>query len=123
VLQKDTNARAQIKEKKGTNMNHKFNVEVCEKLVRIVPVDATSTHEAYDKVLNMYEKAELILTKKDYVETSIIPHPLDDLIECSWCGEDYTEAPEELVSTDLGMLCDKCIRAIRSRGETVTIKE
>jgi hypothetical protein len=37
---------------------------------------------------------------------------------CSWCGEifDKTDLQEEL---NLGLLCDGCIRAIESRGETL----
>lgn len=38
---------------------------------------------------------------------------------CAWCGEDYEES--ELKNTDLGKLCDDCIEAIRSRGESITI--
>lgn len=42
-------------------------------------------------------------------------------IECSCCGEDYEES--ELKETNLGFLCDKCIRAIVSRGEEVWVKQ
>ena len=35
--------------------------------------------------------------------------------ECEWCGEEQ----ENLIFTNLGMLCYTCIAAIRSRGETV----
>lgn len=36
---------------------------------------------------------------------------------CSWCEEEYDEL--DLHMTDLGLLCDTCITAIRSRGEEV----
>lgn len=42
----------------------------------------------------------------------------EDMIKCEWCEEDYEEF--DLVETNLGMLCEHCIRAIRSRGEEVT---
>lgn len=43
-----------------------------------------------------------------------------EMVTCAWCGEDYEES--ELKNTDLGKLCDDCIEAIRSRGESITIK-
>lgn len=42
-------------------------------------------------------------------------------VECSWCGNDYEE--EELKETNLGFLCDDCIRAIASRGEDIWVKQ
>lgn len=39
---------------------------------------------------------------------------------CDWCGEEYEEG--YLKNTDCGKLCDTCIAAIRSRGESITIK-
>lgn len=39
---------------------------------------------------------------------------------CDWCGEEYEEG--YLKNTDCGKLCDRCIAAIRSRGESITIK-
>ena len=40
---------------------------------------------------------------------------------CQWCNELYpmSELHEE---TDLGLLCDNCIMAIESRGETLNLK-
>lgn len=38
---------------------------------------------------------------------------------CAWCGEDFDQSL--LTRTDLGYLCEHCIEAIRSRGESVTI--
>lgn len=43
----------------------------------------------------------------------------EDVCECGWCGEEFEMS--ELRPTDLGMLCDHCIGAIRSRGEQVTV--
>lgn len=44
----------------------------------------------------------------------------DEPHTCAWCGLDDFE-PDQLHGTDLGMLCDRCIAAIRSRGEEVTV--
>lgn len=41
----------------------------------------------------------------------------DDIVVCDWCGDEMDES--EVRRTDLGMLCDHCIAAIRSRGEEV----
>ena len=41
----------------------------------------------------------------------------EDVHKCDWCGEDFDRS--EVRQTDLGMLCDGCILAIRSRGEEV----
>ena len=38
---------------------------------------------------------------------------------CEWCNGTF--GVSELVKTDLGMLCEGCIMAIRSRGEDVAI--
>ena len=39
--------------------------------------------------------------------------------KCQWCGGEYDES--DLIQTDLGMLCETCITAIRSRGEDVFV--
>lgn len=44
----------------------------------------------------------------------------DEQCTCDWCGIDDFE-PDQLRSTDLGMLCDRCIAAIRSRGDIVCV--
>jgi len=41
----------------------------------------------------------------------------DDSIRCDWCEEEYELS--ELHRTSIGMLCDTCIRAIKSRGESI----
>ena len=38
-------------------------------------------------------------------------------VKCDWCGEAFEGS--ELQQTSIGMLCDTCIRAIRSRGENI----
>lgn len=44
----------------------------------------------------------------------------EELIECSWCHELFTE--DELVHEhDLGYICHSCVQAILSRGEHLTI--
>ena len=43
----------------------------------------------------------------------------EDVRSCDWCGGDYDKS--DLRSTDLGMLCDTCIDAIRSRGEDIAV--
>ncbi len=44
---------------------------------------------------------------------------IDKVVVCDWCGLDFDDG--QLTKTDLGMLCDRCIAAIRSRGEEVII--
>lgn len=44
----------------------------------------------------------------------------DTQTTCDWCNCDDFE-PSDLHSTDMGMLCDRCIEAIRSRGEDVFV--
>lgn len=39
--------------------------------------------------------------------------------ECSWCGEEFDTS--ELYKTDIGVMCDHCIAAIRSRGEKIVV--
>lgn len=43
----------------------------------------------------------------------------DDIRNCEWCNLEF-EA-DQLIPTDLGMLCSRCIDAIRSRGDIVCI--
>ena len=44
---------------------------------------------------------------------------MDEYRKCDWCSEEFDDS--ELTKTDLGMICDNCIAAIRSRGEEVTV--
>lgn len=54
-------------------------------------------------------------------ELKRIDNKTDDEAICSWCGETFDKADlhEEL---DLGLLCDSCVRAIKSRGEDLDLK-
>ena len=40
---------------------------------------------------------------------------------CTWCNDLFPES-ELREEVDLGHLCDQCIMAIHSRGETLTLK-
>ena len=40
---------------------------------------------------------------------------------CKWCKEEYDMS--DLKQTTYGLLCDKCIRAIKSRGEEILVSE
>lgn len=43
----------------------------------------------------------------------------DDVCKCDWCNGEFDST--DLVPTDLGMLCETCIIAIRSRGDDVAV--
>ena len=45
---------------------------------------------------------------------------LDGIGTCRHCGEDYNIT--DLKKSNIGLLCDTCIRAIKSRGESITIE-
>lgn len=38
-----------------------------------------------------------------------------DYLQCEWCFDTYTK--DEMEETNLGLVCETCIRAIRNRGE------
>lgn len=46
----------------------------------------------------------------------------EDTIECKWCNELFDKS-ECRYEVDLGWLCDQCVAAIKSRGETLTFRE
>jgi len=46
----------------------------------------------------------------------------DEPHTCEWCNIDDFE-PDQLRRTDMGRLCDRCIAAIRSRGEDLYVFE
>jgi len=46
----------------------------------------------------------------------------DDLKHCSWCGGEFEET-ELRKESDLGLLCNSCIRAIESRGLSLNFEE
>lgn len=39
--------------------------------------------------------------------------------KCFWCENEFEDG--ELIETNLGLLCEDCIRALKSRGEEVVI--
>ena len=43
----------------------------------------------------------------------------DEPALCAWCEDEFDA--DQLHMTDLGLLCDRCIAAIRSRGEEVIV--
>ena len=45
-----------------------FQVEVCETLIRIVTVEATSEEQAIEQVMNDYNNAELVLDSDDFFD-------------------------------------------------------
>jgi 5-bromo-4-chloroindolyl phosphate hydrolysis protein len=45
-----------------------YNVEVCETLIRIVTVEATSEEEALELARNDYNNAELVLDADDFFD-------------------------------------------------------
>ncbi len=47
---------------------------------------------------------------------------VERLSRCRWCNELFPKG-ELRQETDLGPLCGRCIAAIRSRGETLTLKD
>lgn len=44
---------------------------------------------------------------------------IDEPRICTWCGETFDRS--EVKMTDIGLLCDRCIDAILSRGEKLAI--
>lgn len=55
-------------------------------------------------------------TFEDYLETITEPNGT-----CEWCGELFSRS-ELREEVDLGLLCDRCIAGIASRGEELTLK-
>jgi hypothetical protein len=46
----------------------------------------------------------------------------EDTVECKWCDELFDKS-ECRYEVDMGWLCDRCIAAIKSRGEPLTFRE
>ena len=46
----------------------------------------------------------------------------EETVICKWCGEEIPIS-EAVKEADMGYLCDTCVRAITSRGETLNIIE
>lgn len=52
----------------------------------------------------------------------VIPQSDEEVGTCFFCGDEYPLSDLKQTS-DCGPICDTCLRAIKSRGETVTIIE
>lgn len=66
--------------------------------------------EVNGEILHLYDIGNSCWIWDEYHEENV----------CDWCGVEYEEG--YLKNTDCGKLCDRCIEAIRSRGESITIK-
>ena len=69
--------------------------------------------EWYSKYAETVTPSDIGLTPSDAAE--------EPETKCEWCEIEMEE--DMLTRTDLGMLCDHCIAAIRSRGERIIIFE
>ena len=49
----------------------RFKVDIMETLYRSVNIDARDAQEALDKVWELYEHDDIVLTKEDYLDTEI----------------------------------------------------
>lgn len=81
-------------------------------LARAVYKEMASRYATY---LHNYKAPEPVV----YLESVQNGDADDDVRKCSWCNGEYDAS--DLIPTDLGMLCETCITAIRSRGEDVCI--
>lgn len=75
---------------------------------------------AKERAKEWYNEYAEVVTPSDI---GIAPSDTDEeaLPVCEWCESEMEE--DMLKRTDLGMLCDHCIAAIRSRGERIIIFE
>ena len=83
-----------------------------EMLAEAARIYNTAQHD--DDLQMRLENIEFSLVNEDNSEED------DESEVCEWCG---SEDHDGLRKTDLGMLCDMCITAIRSRGEEVIVYE
>lgn len=58
------------------------------------------------------------MTEEKYTEEKYT----EEMVTCKWCGEEIPLS-EAVKETDMGYLCDTCVRAITSRGETLNIEQ
>lgn len=49
----------------------KYTVEICETLVRQISVEAEDEYEAKEKVLDEYNRGEIVLTADDWCDSHI----------------------------------------------------
>jgi len=59
----------------------KYNVEIIEKLSRIVEVEANTYQEAQDEVENMYNNSNIVLDYEDFKNTEYMHYPSQNLKE------------------------------------------
>ena len=50
----------------------KYKIEIQEFLARVVEIDAASSSEAFSKIHERYEKAEIVLDYNDFVQVDFI---------------------------------------------------
>lgn len=58
-------------------MNREFDIEIKEELSRVVKVKAETLGEAIEKVMEMYDKGEIVLDADDFAGKEI--HSLESL--------------------------------------------
>lgn len=46
----------------------------------------------------------------------------EETVICKWCGEEIPIS-DAVKEADMGYLCETCVRAITSRGETLDIEQ
>ena len=94
----------------------KYTVHLCEGCIALMdehyPYTVPREHlEIITVPTTECDNADLENYNKKLSERNAVPD--DEEVElCNWCKEPN----EELIDTDLGKLCDTCIRTIRSRG-------
>lgn len=64
--------------------------------------------------------ANVLKREKTVISVTPIERNDDEPPMCAWCEQEAFDE-SDLHSTDLGLLCDSCIAAIRSRGEEVVV--
>ena len=55
--------------------------------------------------------------EEEFIKTVVDILEIEEPAKCEWCGEYVAE--EELISTSIGNICERCKQAIESRGEEV----
>ena len=55
-------------------MKSEYKIEIKEALSRVVSVEAENLDEAIDKVVDMYDRGEIILVAEDFKEKEIVPY-------------------------------------------------
>lgn len=128
------------------NINEEFRelVENTTKkyIVEIQPDTEQEIFDTYDRAYDLYRDTvkDFVIDRDNFEELHTVAlselnedgtigetlhywdsEDSDDAFFCDWCGDEYESS--ELHDTSVGKLCDKCIRAIESRGEDITLYE